>query len=89
VSNRAVWDSLRATVSGVPCAITRPPPSPPSGPKSIHPIGLGEDVQVVLDHQYRVAGGNQVMQDADELFHVGHVQADGGLVQDVRGARRA
>src|SRR6188508_159073 len=33
---RPVKDSrLRATASGVPCAITRPPAEPPSGPRSI------------------------------------------------------
>src|SRR6188768_2311709 len=33
---RPVKDSrLRATASGVPCAITRPPADPPSGPRSI------------------------------------------------------
>src|SRR5687768_1292473 len=31
-----VWEcSTRATCSGVPAATTRPPPSPPSGPRSI------------------------------------------------------
>src|SRR5665647_2412862 len=33
--NRPVWlSSIRATCSGVPSAMTRPPPLPPSGPRS-------------------------------------------------------
>jgi hypothetical protein len=47
------------------------------------PVGLGDQVQVVLDHQDRMAGVDQAVQDADEALDVGHVQADGRLVEDV------
>src|ERR1051325_3394769 len=52
------------------------------------PVGLGDDVEVVLDHDRGVAGVDEAVQDADQLFHVGHVQADGGLVEDVECFRR-
>jgi hypothetical protein len=52
------------------------------------PVGLGDHVQVVLDHHHAVAAVDQAVQHADELVHVGHVQAHGGLVQHVQGVRR-
>jgi hypothetical protein len=53
------------------------------------PVGLGDHVQVVFDHHHAVAAVHQAVQHADELFHVGHVQAHGGLVQHVQRVRRA
>ncbi len=47
------------------------------------PVRFGDDVEVVLDHDNRVAGVHQPVQHAQELLDVGHVQADGGLVEDV------
>ena len=44
---------VRATSSGVPAATTRPPPSPPSGPRSITQSAARIDVQVVLDDEQR------------------------------------
>jgi hypothetical protein len=52
------------------------------------PVGLGDHVQVVLDHHHAVAAVHQAVQHADELFHIGHVQAHGGLVQHVQRVRR-
>src|SRR5204863_1684325 len=37
----------------------------------------------------RVAGVDEAMQDADELFDIGHVQPDGGLVEHVKGSAAA
>ena len=51
------------------------------------PVGLRHDVEVVLDHQHRVAGVDQAMQHADQLLDIGHVQADGRLVEDVERVR--
>ena len=48
-----------------------------------HPVGLGDDVEVVLDHDDRVAGVDQPVQHARQLLDVGHVQADGRLVEHV------
>jgi hypothetical protein len=53
-----------------------------------HPVGLGDHVQVVLDHHHAVAAVDQAVQHADQPFHVGHVQAHGGLVQHVQRVRR-
>ncbi len=40
---------------GCPFATTWPPRSPPSGPEIDHIVGGLDDVEVVLDHDYRVA----------------------------------
>ena len=50
------------------------------------PVGLGPDVLVVFDDQQGVAGIDEAVHDVQQFLHVGHVQADGGLVQDVEGA---
>src|SRR5258706_12095680 len=39
------------------------------------PVGLGDDVEVVLDHDHAVAAVDQPVQHADQLLDVGHVQA--------------
>jgi hypothetical protein len=46
-----------------------------------HPIGFGDHVQVVFDGHHAVAAVDLAVQHADELFYVGHVQAEGGLVE--------
>ncbi len=48
------------------------------------PIRLGNDIQVVLDHDDGVAGIDQAVQHGHELLDVGHVQTDGRLVQHVQ-----
>ena len=53
------------------------------GPEVDDPVGLGDDVEVVLDDHHGVAGVDQPVQHADQLLDVGHVQADGGLVEHV------
>ena len=58
------------------------------GPEVDDPVGLGDHVQVVLDHDHAVAAVDQPVQHADQLLHVGHVQADGRLVQHVQRVRR-
>ena len=47
------------------------------------PVGFGDHVEIVLDDDHRVAGIDQPVQHADQLFDVGHVQADGRLVEHV------
>ena len=74
------------TSSGVPSAMTRPPPSPPSGPRSIDPVGGLDDVEVVLDHDHRVAVVAQPVQHAQQQVDVVEMQARGGLVEDVERA---
>ena len=56
-------------------------------PQVNDPVGLGDHVQVVLDHDHAVAGIDQAVQHADELVHVGHVQAHSGFVQHIERVR--
>ena len=58
------------------------------GPQVDHPVGLGDHVQVVLDHHHAVAAGHQAVQHLDQAFHIGHVQADGGFVEHVERVQR-
>ena len=53
-----------------------------------YPVGLGDDVEVVLDHDDRVARVYEPMQDADQALDVGHVQTDGGLIEHVERSTR-
>ena len=46
-------------------------------------VGFGEDVGVVFDDDDGVAFVDEAVEDADEAFHVGHVQADGGFFDGV------
>ena len=52
-----------------------------------NPVGFGDHIQVVLDHDDGIAGIHEPMQDSHEFFHIGHVQADGGLVQYIQRVR--
>jgi hypothetical protein len=44
---------------------------------------FGEDVGVVLDDDDGVAFVNEAVEDVDEAFHVGHVEADGEFFDEV------
>ncbi len=44
-------------------------------------IGVGENIEMMLDHDDRVARIDELMQDAQEPLHVGEVQPDGRLLQ--------
>jgi hypothetical protein len=57
-------------------------------PQVDDPVGLGDHVEVVLDHDDAVAGVDQPMQHADQLLDVGHVQAHRRLVEHVERVRR-
>src|SRR3954466_3946808 len=48
------------------------------------PVRFGDDVEVVLDHHYRVARVHQAMRHVDQLLDVRHVQADGGLIEHIQ-----
>jgi hypothetical protein len=52
------------------------------------PVGLGDQVQVVFDHQHALAAIDQAVQHADEFSHVLHVQADSRFVQHIERVRR-
>ncbi len=49
-----------------------------------HPVGIGPDVEVVLDDHHGVAGIHQPMQHAYEFLHIGHVQSDRGFIENVK-----
>ncbi len=53
------------------------------GPEVDDPVGFGDHVEIVLDHDDGVARVDQPVQHADQLLDVGHVQADGRLVEHV------
>jgi hypothetical protein len=46
-------------------------------------VGFGEDVGVVLDDDDGVAFIDEAVEDVDEAFHDGHVEADGGFFDEV------
>ena len=60
-------------------------PAPGSGLGAhLHdPVGVGEDLGVVIHQQDRVAVGYQVVHDPGKAHDVGGVEADGGLVQHI------
>ena len=45
-----------------------------------HPVGGGDEVQVVLDHHQRMTRGDQPPQGLDQHRDVGEVESSGGLV---------
>src|SRR6266849_6177264 len=50
------------------------------------PVGLFDDVQVVLDDEDGVAEIDEALQDVEKLSNVVKVEAGGGLVEDVERA---
>ena len=54
------------------------------GTQVYHPIGLGDDVQVVFNHHHGVAGIDQSVQYPGEVLYVRHVQADGRFVEHIK-----
>ena len=51
-----------------------------------HPVGGFDHVEVMLDHDHRVAGVDQAVQHLEQPLHIGEVQAGGRLVKDIDGA---
>ena len=56
-----------------------------AGPHVDDVVGVGDHVQVVLDDHDGGAVLDELLQHADERFHVERVQPDGGLVEDEEG----
>src|SRR5712692_7482747 len=50
------------------------------------PVGGLDDLEVVLDDDYRVAGVDQRLQDVEQLADILEMEAGGWLVEDVEGA---
>ena len=59
---------------------------PGAGPDLEEPVGAGQEVGVVVDDEHGVAVRDEIPHDAQEAVHVGGVEADAGLVQDVEDA---
>ena len=76
---------MAATFSGVPVTTTVPPPLPPFGPHIDDPVGVGDDVQVVLDDHHGVALVHQPLEHPEQLADVLEVQAGGRLIEDIDG----
>src|ERR1700674_1008279 len=51
-----------------------------------NPVGLFDDVEVVLDDEHAVAEIDESLQDVEKFSNVVEVEAGGGLVEDVEGA---
>src|SRR5208283_4746488 len=51
-----------------------------------NPVGLFDDIEIVLDDQDRIAEIDQALKNIDELSHIVEMQAGGGFVQNVDGA---
>ena len=47
-----------------------------------NPVGFGDQIEVVLDHDHGMAGIDEALQDFNELSNIGHVQADGRLFEN-------
>src|SRR5216683_2024692 len=56
------------------------------GAKINDPIGLLDDVEMVLDDKHGIAEIDEALQDVEKFSHVVEVQAGGGLVEDVERA---
>jgi len=57
-----------------------------AGAKVDDPVGVCHDGLVVLDHDHRLAGVDEPVEQAEQLLDVGEVEAGGRLVQDVDAA---
>src|SRR6516165_4768424 len=56
------------------------------GAKVDDPVGLLDDVEMVLDDEHGVAQIDEALQDVEEFADVVEMQAGGGFVEDVHGA---
>ena len=57
-------------------------------PQINYPVGFGNHIEVMLDHHHAVAAVDEAVQDVDQFFDIGHVQADGGFVEHLQRVRR-
>ena len=70
--------------SGAPCATSLPHRS---AFRAGVDDGFGDDVEVVFDQYDAIARSDKAVQDVDELFDVGHAQANGRFVEHVESMR--
>jgi hypothetical protein len=83
-ANHRQW--TLATCSGVPSAMTRPPPAPPSGPISMIQSAFLMTSRLCSMTTMLLPALHQGMQHVQQLVDVCHVQAGGRFVQDVERA---
>lgn len=60
-----------------------PSPSATLGPEVDNPIGLFDDIKVVLDQNHRVTEIDQSLQNFYELFHIRKMETRGGFVNHI------
>ena len=72
-----------ATCSGVPVATMVPPREPPSGPRSNQSVGGLNNVKIMLNNEHRIPCIDETLQNIKKLPHIFHMQARGGLVENV------
>ena len=85
VRNSPVWEpSTLATCSGVPVAISVAALVAALRAEVDDPVGDLDHVEVVLDHDHRVAGVDQPREHLEQPLDVGEVKPGGRLVEDVQ-----
>ena len=67
-------------------AIIFPPWSPPSGPRSIKPVGGLDYVEIVLDDEKRRAGFQKFAEGGEKFRDIVEMKAGGGLIENVEDA---
>ena len=78
------FSAYAATSSGVPAATTYPPFVAGLGAHVDHPIGRLDHVEIVLDHDHRVAQLDQPIEHVQQLGDIVEVQAGGRLVEQIQ-----
>ncbi len=63
-----------------------PPSSPPSGPEIDDPIGIADDIQIMLDDEHRIPQIDQPLQHIEKLAYIVKVQAGRRLVEQIKSA---
>ena len=54
------------------------------GAKVDHPVGRGDDIEVVLDDHHGIAHVNQALEDGQQAVDVGEMKTRRGLIQDIK-----
>jgi len=78
--------SFSARSSGVPSATTRPPPSPPSGPRSMTQSAVFTTSRLCSIHDDRIAAVGQSLEHLEQARDIGKMEAGSRLVKDVERA---
>ena len=70
----------------MPAHTRRPPLVAGLGAEVHDPIGVLDDLKIVLDHEQAFTGLDEALEDAQQLRHVVEVQAGGRLVEEMSSA---